>query len=34
VIIIWEGALENLINMSFLNGFIEFRIQTLLDDIA
>ena len=34
VIIVWEGAFENLVNMSLLNGLIEFRIQTLLDDIT
>jgi len=34
MIIIWECTFENLINMSFLNRFIEFRIQTLLDDIT
>jgi hypothetical protein len=34
MIIIWECTFEDLINMSFLNRFIEFRIQTLLDDIT
>ena len=34
VIVIWEGAFENLINMGFLNWFIEFWIKTFLNDIA
>jgi hypothetical protein len=34
VIVVWEGAFENLINMSLLNGLVEFGIQALLDDIT
>jgi hypothetical protein len=33
-VIIREGPFENLVNMSFLNCLIEFRIQALLDDVA